>query len=82
MQGGGYKGVRAGAIASGFFVAGSSFLVLYLATVGFIVAPDGVASDADREGAAFVLALMASALVAAWLGWRTKRFFDRRAGRR
>ena len=30
MGSGNYKGVKAGAIASGFFVAASSFLVLYL----------------------------------------------------
>jgi hypothetical protein len=81
MQDGGYKGVPAGAIASGFFVAACSLLILYFATVFFVAAPEGRPDDSDRAGIAFGLCLGASALIALWLGWRTKRFFDRRAGR-
>ena len=81
MVDGSYKGCRAGAIASGFFVAGSSFLILYFAAVFLIVAPEGRPDDADRAGTIFNLALIASAAAALWLGWRTKRFFDHRVGR-
>ena len=82
MESGNYKGVKAGAIASGFFVTATSFLVLYFVAVLFVVAPEGRPDDADRAGTAFELCLLASALIALWLGWRTKRYFDRRAGRR
>lgn len=81
MASGSYKGAKAGAIASGFFVAATSFLALYLVAVFFVVAPEGGPDDTDRAGIAFDLCLIASALIALWLGWRTKRFFDRRAGR-
>ena len=81
MASGNYKGVTAGAIASGLFVAATSFLVLYLVAVFFVVAPEGGPDDADRAGVAFDLCLVASALIALWLGRRTKRYFDRRAGR-
>lgn len=82
MKNSSYKGIPAGAIASGFFVAASSFIVLYFTTVFFVVAPEGRPDDADRAGVVFDLCLVASAIVALWLGWRTKRFFDHRAGRR
>jgi hypothetical protein len=82
MGSGNYKGVKAGAIASGFFVAATSFLVLFFIAVFFVVAPEGRPDDADSAGIAFDLCLLASALIALWLGWRTKRYFDRRAGRR
>lgn len=77
---GSYKGVKAGAIASGFFVAATSFLALYFVAVFLVVAPEGRLGGADRTGA-FDLCLVASALFALWLGWRTKQYFDRRAGR-
>jgi len=81
MASGSYKGVKAGAIASGFFVSATTFLVLYFVAVFFVVAPEGGPGDADRADIAFDLCLIASALTALWLGWRTKRYFDRRAGR-
>ena len=81
MASGSYKGVKAGAVASGFFVAATSFLVLYSLVVFFVVAPEGRPDDANRPVVAFELCMLTSALVALWLGWRTKRFFDRRAGR-
>lgn len=77
-----YKGVKAGAIASGFFVAATAFLVLYFVTVFFVVAPEGRPDDSERLGIVFYVCLIASAFVALWLGWRTKRLLDRRAGRR
>ena len=76
-----YKGVKAGAIASGFFVAATTFLVLYFVAVFFVVAPKGRPDDADGAGVAFDLCLIAGALIALWLGWRTKLYFDRRTGR-
>jgi hypothetical protein len=82
MASGNYKGLKAGAVASGFFVAATSFLVLYFVAVLFVVAPEGRQDGADRASLAFDLSLLASALVALWLGWRTKRYFNRRAGRR
>jgi hypothetical protein len=82
MRGSSYKGVPAGAIASGFFAAASSFLVMYFVVVIVVVAPEGRPDDVDRAGLTFDLCLVASALVSLWLGWRTKLFFDRRAGRR
>ncbi|PZU06246.1 MAG: hypothetical protein DI605_19695 [Sphingomonas sp.] len=82
MVSGNYKGVKAGAIASGFFVAATSFLMFYFIAVFLVVAPEGRPDDANRAGLAFDLCLVASASVALWLGWRTKRYFDRRAGRR
>lgn len=81
MTSNGYKGVKAGAIASGFFVAATSYLVLYFVAVFVVVAPEGRPDDAERAGIAFDVCLIASAFVALWLGWRTKRYFDRRAGR-
>lgn len=82
MASSGYKGVKAGAIASAFFSATTSFLLLYSAAVVFVIAPEGRPDDADRGGIVFDLCLVASAMVALWLGWQTKRYFDRRAGRR
>jgi hypothetical protein len=81
MASGSYKGAKAGAIASGFFVAATAFLVLYFVAVFFVVAPEGRLDDANRAGITFDICLVASALIALWLGWRTKRFFDRRVGR-
>jgi len=78
----GYKEHPAGAIASGFFVAASSFIVLYFISVFFVIGPEGRPDDADRGGVAFDLCLVASAIVASWLGWLMKRYFDRQAGRR
>jgi hypothetical protein len=77
-----YTGNKAGAIASGFFVAGCTFIILYFATVYFVVAPEGRPDDVDRAGRAFWLVVFGAAILAALLGWQTKRFFDRRAGRR
>ena len=76
-----YKGSKAGAIASGFFVAGCSFIIFYFAAVFFVVQPEGRPDDATKAGFVFDLALVAGAILALGLGWLTKRFFDRRAGR-
>jgi len=82
MKDSSYKGVPAGAIASGFFVAASSFLVLYFIAVIVVIAPEGRPDDVDRAGLTFDLCLVVAAIASLWLGWRTKLFFDRRAGRR
>tara|TARA_B100000678_G_C18165773_1_gene484996 strand:- start:831 stop:1079 length:249 start_codon:yes stop_codon:yes gene_type:complete len=82
MKHSGYKGNPAGAIASGFFVAGCSLILLYFITVLIVIAPEGRPDDGHRTGMFFDLCLLADALVSLWLGWRTKLFFDRRAGRR
>ncbi|TPG42683.1 hypothetical protein EAH79_02080 [Sphingomonas koreensis] len=55
-----YKGSRVGAIASGFFVAASSFLVFYLVAVFVVVAPEGATDDTNRTGIVFDLCLVAS----------------------
>jgi hypothetical protein len=78
----GYQGVRAGAIASGFFVVMSTFLVLYLVAVYFIISPEGRPDDTDRVGVVFYACLSANALLSLWLGLLTKLYFDHRAGRR
>jgi len=76
-----YTGSKAGALASGFFATGCSFIVCYFLAVFFIVAPEGRPDDAAKAGFAFDLALVASAIFSLVIGWQTKRFFDRRAGR-
>lgn len=82
MKGSSDKGVPAGAIASGFFAAGTSFLALYFVVVMVVAAPEGRPDDGERAGLAFELFLIASALLSLWLGWKTKLFFDGRTGRR
>jgi len=77
----GYKRVRAGAIASGVFVAASTFMLLYLPAMFFIVASEGGPRNLERENLLLLVSLGVSVLVASRLGWRTKRYFDRRAGR-
>lgn len=62
-------------------MAATTFLVLYFVAVFFVVAPEAQPDDVDRAGLAFDLCLVANAAISLWLGWRTKRFFDRRAGR-
>jgi hypothetical protein len=81
MKDSNYKGVPAGAIASGFFVAACSFLALYFVAVIVVIVPEGRPDDVDRAGLTFDVCLVAGAMASLWLGWRTKRFFDRRAGR-
>ena len=81
MNDSGYKGLKAGAIASGLFVAAISFLALFGVAAFFIAASEGGPRNLDRENVRLVLSLILSALTASWLGWRTKRFFDRPAGR-
>ena len=58
--------------------------MLYFIAVIVIIAPEGRPDDVDRAGLEFDfdLCLVAAAMASLWLGWRTKRFFDRRAGRR
>ena len=76
-----YKGNRAGAVASGAFVAGAAFLLLYLVTVFLVVLPEGNTRNPDHENIMLFAFLGLDAFLAGWLGWKAKRFLDRRAGR-
>jgi CDP-diglyceride synthetase len=76
-----YKGHRAGAIASGFFVAGVSFLILAALTIFFVVAPEGAPRNIPQDNRLLAVCLAACAILSALFGWKTKSFFDRRAGR-
>jgi len=76
-----YKGHSVGAIASGFFVAGASFLILAELTIFFVVASEGAPRNIPQDNLLLAVCLVVCAILAALFGWRTKRFFDRRAGR-
>jgi len=77
-----YTRHRAGAIVSGFFVAGASFLTLAMLMIFFVVAPEGAPRNIPQDNRLLAVGLTICAVLAVLLGWRTKRFFDQRAGRR
>jgi hypothetical protein len=76
-----YSGNKAGAIASGFFAGGASFLISGMSMIFFVVAPEGAPRNVPQDDALVAVGLGLCALLSCWLGWRTKRFLDRRAGR-
>jgi hypothetical protein len=76
-----YTGSKAGAIASGFFVAGASFLILGMLSIFFVVAPEGAPRSIRQDDRLLFAALGVCAVLSCFFGWRVKRFFDRRAGR-
>ena len=77
-----YTGSKSGAIASGVFIGGASFLTFAMFMVFFVVAPEGAPRNVYRDNEWMAAGLVICAMLSCWLGWTTKRFFDRRAGRR
>ena len=77
-----YTGNKAGAIASGFFVGGASFLALAMFMIFFVVAPEGAPRNVRQDDTLLAIGLVICAMLASGLGWQVKRYFDRRAGRR
>jgi hypothetical protein len=77
-----YTGNKAGAIASAFFAGGASFLIFGMLMIFFVVAPEGAPRNVYQDNRLVAAGLALCAILSCWLGLRTKRFFDRRAGRR
>jgi hypothetical protein len=76
-----YKGNKAGAVASGFFAGGASFLLMGMLMIFFVVAPEGAPRNIKQDNALMFIGLAVCAVLSFWFGWRVKRFFDSRAGR-